>query len=121
MPTNEENEEFQFRIKRTKETGPEAIIVNKLIKKLTLLDWLCVIMHGSIYQIGFPDIYATHSKFGPRLIEVKDPKNISFTPGQRELFPKLAAFGSGVWVLTSDSDEEIALLFRPYNYWHYFF
>lgn len=114
-----DQDDLVFRLKRTKETGPESIIVNKLIKKLTLLDWLCVIMHGNIYQIGFPDIFATHSKYGIRLIEVKNPKAFSFTTGQRELFPKLVAFGAGVWVLTNDSDEEIAKLFKPSNYWHY--
>lgn len=107
------------KLKKTKRTGPEAKIVERIIKKLTLLGWYVIVIHGNIFTNGFPDLFACHSKYGIRLIEVKNPKNYSFTAAQLEKFPKLAANGAGVWVLTGDSDEEIEKLFRPHNWYLY--
>lgn len=100
-------------------TGPEAIIQSKIVTKLTLLGWYTIVTHGSIFQQGLPDLFACHSKFGQRWIEVKNPKAYCFTPAQLETFPKLCANGSGVWILVDDSDEEYKKLWKPPNWYWY--
>jgi hypothetical protein len=80
--------------------------------------WFCKITHGSIYQAGFPDVFATHKRHGHRWIEAKTPdrRGDVFTSAQLEVFPKLCANGSGVWVLTAATDGEYAKLFCPANW-----
>jgi len=77
--------------------------------------------HGNMYQAGFPDLFACHSSFGQRWIEVKLPemKGSRFTPAQLESFPKICAHGSGVWILTGDSEHEYDKLSKPANFWQY--
>lgn len=115
MPLPEPN----FNIRRTNRDGPEAEIVEKIYKKLTLMDWFVKVLFGSIYQSGMPDLFCCHKNYGIRLVEVKNPKNYSFTPAQLETFPKLMAHGVGVWILTSDSDSEIKKLFSEPNWWQF--
>ena len=100
-------------------TKPEQKIQESIIAKLTLLGWYVKSTHGNIYQFGFPDLYATHTRYGARWIECKNPLAYSFTPAQLDTFPKLVANGSGVWILISDSDDEIKKLFGPCNWYHY--
>lgn len=78
-------------------------------------------LHGNAYQSGFPDLWASHAKYGHRWIEVKlpDMKGSRYTPAQLEFFPKLCANGSGVWVLTGATEEEYKKLWAPSNYWVY--
>lgn len=102
-----------FRSKRQ----PEAIIQDHIVKKLKGLDWFVKETHGNMYQSGFPDIYAFHRMYGQRWIEVKNPEGFKFTPAQLEWFPRFSAVECGIWILTSDSDEEFKKLFRPAN-WH---
>lgn len=111
--------EPNFNIRRTNRDGPEAEIVEKIYKKLTLMDWLVKVMHGNVFQAGFPDLFCCNKNYGIRLVEVKNPDNYSFTPAQLELFPKLQSHGCGVWVLVSDSDSEIKKLFGPANWYWY--
>jgi hypothetical protein len=92
--------------------GPEAKIQAAIMAKLMRLGWWVVHLHASVYMVGMPDLFATHNKYGVRLIEVKDPSrrgNI-FTPAQLKNFPELVRNGSPIWVLTSDADSEIAKL-----------
>jgi hypothetical protein len=105
--------------------GPEWQIQQAIMKKLFSLGWHVEHLHASVYLTGLPDLFATRmcaNKVGiQRFIEVKDPKrrgNI-FTPAQLKKFPILCKNGSPVWVLTSDSDDEIAKLFKPYNWYVY--
>ena len=101
--------------------GPERIIQDAIIRKLTLLKWYVKETHGNIYQYGFPDLYCCNRKYGARWVEVKDPNrrgNI-FTPAQLETFPRFVAEGVGVWVLTSDADSEIAKLAKACNWYQY--
>ncbi len=97
--------------------GPEAIIQEAIVKKLRELEWLTFRTHGNEFQMGFPDLYCMHSKYGPRWVEVKNPKSYSFTSAQLETFPKFQSCGVGVWVLTAADDGEIMKLFKPAN-WH---
>src|SRR5438552_16572635 len=113
------NHEVQFKPRGNKRGGPESILQEAIIDKLKLLDWYVLSTHGNIYQMGFPDIYATHVSYGIRWIEVKNPVAYSFTPAQLIEFPKLSANGTGIWILISDSDEEIKKLFQPPNWVYY--
>ena len=70
-----------------------------------------------MFQQGFPDLYAYHSRFGTRWIEVKNPAKYAFTPAQMDTFPDFARHGVGVWVLIAATDTEYQKLFRPAN-WH---
>jgi len=98
---------------------PESIIQDQIINFLTLRGWYCMSTHGNMFQQGFPDIYATHNKYGARWLEVKVKDHYSFTPAQLECFPKLSANGSRIWILTAATEEEYKKLFGPEN-WQWF-
>lgn len=100
---------------RRKRDNPEKRIEDKIREKLTLRGWYVIKMHGNMFQAGVPDLYATHAKYGSRWIEVKTPKG-SFTPAQMDTFPKLAAHGTKIWVLTSSEDSQLDLLFKHHNW-----
>ncbi len=97
--------------------GPEYIIQQAIIRKLRGLEWFVKPTHGNMYQSGFPDLFCYHSSYGLRWVEVKNPKKYAFTTAQIQDFPKFSAVQCGIWVLTSDSEEEYKKLFRPAN-WH---
>lgn len=102
-------------------TGPEAIIQRSIVNRLRREEWFVLETHGNMYQFGFPDLFTTHTRYGHRWIEVKlpDMKGSRFTPAQIETFPKLVAFGSGVWILTGDSNLEFCKLHKPCNWMFY--
>lgn len=108
-----------FVAKNTRRNGPERKIQDRIKNRLTLLGWYVMETHGNMYQCGFPDLYAMHNKYGSRWIEVKNPGAYAFTPAQIECFPKMTAFGVGVWILVDDSDHEISKLMKPANWHHY--
>lgn len=97
--------------------GPEAAIQDAILKFLRHRGWLCLETHGNMYMHGFPDIYATHSRYRARFIEVKNPESYSFTPAQLEFFPKFEANGTGIWILGAATEAEYEKLFAPPN-WH---
>lgn len=101
--------------------GPEKIIQEHIERMLRAYGWYVLRTHGSMFQSGFPDDYATHSRYGARWIEVKTPHRTGevFTAAQLDVFPKLCASGSGVWVLTAATDSEYQKLFDRPN-WSYF-
>jgi len=111
----------KFKVKHTVANGPEAKIQKRIIQRLRYEEWFVKETHGNMYQSGFPDLFATHSLYGHRWIEVKNPERTSnlFTNAQLENFPKLCAHGSGVWVLTDDSDSEYQKLFKRFNWYVY--
>ena len=86
---------------------------------LTLKGWYVLETHGNMYQRGFPDLFATHTTMRQRWIEVKNPVKYSFTPAQLETFPKLCAYGSGVWILTAATEHEYAKLMQAFNWDQY--
>jgi hypothetical protein len=104
-----------------KKKGPEKIIQDAIKDFLKIKDWYVMQTHGNMYQSGFPDLFACHSRYGQRWIEVKLPemKGSKFTPAQLDCFPKLCAHGSGVWVLTAATEAEYAKLFKRPNWWTY--
>jgi len=78
-------------------------------------------IHGSLFQSGLPDLYATHSRYGPRWIEVKQPIDFSFTGAQLDRFPKLSANGTKIWILTAATESEYKKLFLPANWAFYLY
>jgi hypothetical protein len=74
-----------------------------------------------MYQSGFPDLYATHAKYGCRWIEVKLPgmKKSRFTKAQMTEFPKLVNNGTPIWILTGATEYEYRKLFQPCNWMEY--
>lgn len=78
-------------------------------------------MHGNAYQSGFPDLFTSHINHGIRLIEVKYKEQFSFTTAQQADFPAMKAAGVGIWILMSDSDEELAKLHKPANWWEIYY
>jgi len=101
--------------------GPEKLIQEAIERMFRAYGWYILRTHGSMYQSGFPDDYVTHSRYGARWVEVKDPTRTGeiFTPAQLDTFPKLCANGAGVWVLTMASDLEYQKVFDRPN-WIYF-
>jgi hypothetical protein len=96
-------------------TNPEAKILAAITKKLVLEGWIVMRTHGGLFQRGFPDLYTSHKRYGPRWVEVKLPGMIGskFTPAQIEFFPKMLENGTPIWILTSA--EDYGLLFLEPN------
>lgn len=101
--------------------GPEAKIQDDIVSMLLNYGWFVKSTHGSMFQSGFPDLYATHTRYGARWIEVKLPnmEGSKFTSAQLEDFPKLCANGAGVWVLTAATESEYKKLFSKFNWYLY--
>jgi len=101
---------------------PEAKVQKSIIEYLRNKEWLVMATHGNQYQHGFPDLFCTHTKYGPRWVEVKLPgmKGSKYTAAQLEYFPKLCANGSGVWVMTAPTVAQYTMLVtEPPNWWQY--
>jgi len=101
--------------------GPERKIQDAIMEYLRVRGWYVMQTHGNMYQSGFPDLYATHSTYGVRWIEVKNPEHYAFTPAQMDCFPKMCANGSRIWILTGATDMEYDKLFKPCNWYSYLF
>ena len=99
--------------------GPEALIQEKIIEFLRIRQWYVKHTHGNMYQSGFPDLFASHPRYGMRWIEVKNPEQYAFTPAQLENFPLMCAHGAHIWILVAPTEEEYAKLFKPYNWFFY--
>ena len=95
---------------------PEDKIQDAVLMLLRHKGWFVLETHGNMYQSGFPDLFACHSRYGQRWIEIKNPHAYSFTPAQLSTFPKLCANGSAVWILVSATEEEYEKLFKPCNW-----
>ena len=99
---------------------PEAKIQSEIIDGLRLNQWFVKVLHGNAYQTGMPDLFACKRSSGWRFIECKQPVKYMFTEGQCESFPKLAAAGVNIWVMTAWNPHEYNKLFLPCNWYHYF-
>jgi len=100
---------------------PEAEIQAAIVAMLRQKGWFVNETHGSLYQAGFPDIFASHKSYGMRWIEVKLPgmKGSKFTRAQLEMFPQMVASGAPIWILTGATREEYMKLFNPCNWYQY--
>lgn len=102
--------------KNFKRGSPEKKIEDALKALLRSKGWYVVKMHGSMYQAGIPDLYAIHPVFGPRWIELKNPKKFQFTPAQKIVFAELSKHGANIWILTAATEDEYKRLFNPPNW-----
>lgn len=85
-------------------SGPERAIQTRIVDALEADGWFVLETYGSLYQSGFPDVYACKKGEGQRWIEVKFAESYKFTGRQLEVFPRMMAEGVGIWVLTSEDD-----------------
>jgi hypothetical protein len=110
-----------FLPKHTRKDGPESKIQDSVICLLRIKGWYVKATTGNMYQSGFPDLFACHSRYGQRWIEIKLPemKGSHFTAAQLEDFPKLSANGSGVWIMCKATEDEYMKLFKPANWYVY--
>lgn len=101
--------------------GPEYFVRQAVTKMLEDRGWVVKIVHGSMYQEGFPDLYCTHAKYGPRWVEVKLPNmdGSRWTKAQLREFPRLSSNGTPIWVLVSGAESEYKKLFEPENWMEY--
>lgn len=79
--------------------------------------WFVMVMHGSIFQAGFPDLFCAHKRRGIKLVEVKRYKKGKLTKDQRRVFRKLADAGVGIWIMHGIDDYNV--LSGPPNWWKY--
>lgn len=103
----------------TAHNGPESKVQKAIIAYLRTREWMVKETHGNQFQKGFPDLFATHKQYRARWIEVKVAENFSFTTAQVREYPLFNANGSPIWILTGDTDEEYAKLFKPTNLHEY--
>ena len=95
-------------------------IQQALIAYLKIRGWHVERMIGNAFQMGVPDLFIAHPKWGQRWIDVKRPgKNYTFTKAQKLKWPVWEAFGVGIWILTAASQEEYDKLFAPPNWRDY--
>jgi hypothetical protein len=100
--------------------GPEAKIQSELIAFLEARGWFVKVTVGTAMSSGFPDLFCCHKNVGTRWIDVKNPKSWRLTPAQKDVWPKMTANGSGVWILTAATQFEYEKLFAPAN-WHLYY
>lgn len=92
--------------------GPERDLQDKVVEQLEKEGWFVLETHGSLYQHGFPDVYACKNG-RQRWIELKIDGAYKFTPGQLETFPRLMAEGVPVWISTDKTDVRKIIEERP--------
>jgi len=83
-----------------------------VIKRLLLNNWGYRIVHGSMYQVGFPDLYCYHKLFGARWVELKMPGN-KLRVSQVKFFSDLSRHNIGVWVCSDPNEIPKLLMNKP--------
>lgn len=101
---------------RHRKHGPEWHIQEDLRRFLKVRGWLVERMIGNAFQMGIPDLYLHHPRWGERWVDVKQPKNYTFTREQKLKWPLWDSFGAGIWILTAATQAEYDKLFRPPNW-----
>lgn len=107
-------------IKIRSKHGPEWRIQQDLISFLEIRKWVVEVTNGNIYQVGFPDLFLVHKKYGTRWVDVKNPERYTFTPAQKLKWPLWHEHGVGIWILTAATADEYDKLFAEPNwkaYW----
>ena len=97
----------------------ESQIQSELIEFLRARKWYVTRMISGSYENGIPDLYCFHKQWQHRWIEVKQPKNYSFTQRQKQKFPAWEKAGIGIWILNAATQEQYDLLFGPPNWRSY--
>ncbi len=97
--------------------GPEWFIQRDLIQFLKCREWHVERVIGNALQMGLPDLYVAHKRWGTRWIDCKrSDSKYSFTKAQKRKWPILDAFGVGIWILTAATQAEYDKLFKPANW-----
>lgn len=96
--------------------GPEWFIQQDLVAFLEARNWLVERLIGNAWQFGIPDLYAHHSRWGARWIDVKVSGRYSFTTAQKIKWPVWEKHGVGIWILTAATQEEYDKLFKAPNW-----
>jgi hypothetical protein len=94
----------------------ELQIQRELVKYLKGRGWHVERMLANAYQTEIRDLYAYHKKWSERWIEVKRPKDYSFTLAQRRKWPEWEKAGIPIWILTAATEDEYDKLFAPPNW-----
>lgn len=97
----------------------ELQIQHELVEFLEARGWHVERLLADAFQNGFPDLYCHHKKWGPRWVEVKRPKDYSFTRAQKRKWPEWERAGIAIWILTAATQEQYDLLFGPPNWRDY--
>jgi hypothetical protein len=93
----------------------EKDIVDELREFMHKEGWLTEKTHGSMYAVGWPDLYAMHPVHRTRWIEVKREKQGALEESQKKKFLEWAKHGVGVYILCGIKDY--SKLFGAPN-WH---
>ena len=105
---------------RIREThGPEWKIQRKFIRFLRARKWLVEVSNGNMFQVGWPDLYMSHKRFGQRWVDVKNPASYVFTKDQKIKWPEWEKYGVGIWIVIAPTEEEYDKLFKPPNWRKY--
>ena len=99
--------------------GPEWKIQQAFIEFLEIRKWIVEVTNGNIYQVGFPDLFLAHQKYGTRWVDCKNPKQYTFTPAQKIKWPLWHDYGVGIWIITAATNDEYDKLFGPPNWQSY--
>jgi hypothetical protein len=99
--------------------GPEYKIQKAIIDFLSARGWHVERIVGGAFQMGLPDLYVAHPKWGQRWVEVKNDGRYSFTRAQKIKWPVLEMYGVGIWILKGATQEEYDKLFAPPNWRDY--
>jgi hypothetical protein len=94
----------------------ESKIQNDIRSFLHARAWLTERMHGNAYQVGIPDLFCWHKKYGFRWLDIKRPVGHSLTKAQIQKWPQWESTELGVWIMTAASEEEYKKLFGPPNF-----
>jgi hypothetical protein len=100
---------------RTKH-GPEYHIQNDLVEYLRVRGWLVERLIGNAFQVGIPDLFLHHPKWGSRWVDVKVDGHYSFTKAQKIKWPLWETYNLGIWILTAATQAEYDKLFAPPNW-----
>lgn len=105
-----------MRVPRNYAQGPEAKIQADILDMLHARGWFAKHLHGNMYQVGMPDIYACRKPSLQRFIEVKNPARWKFEQSQLICFKELHDQGVGVWIMFGATDAEYKKLFGKPNF-----
>lgn len=111
---------------------PEYIkIVKPWVEFITWKGWKVHKTHGSMYQVGFPDLRGLHKEYSPKWMECKlmeeGSHSVSFTRAQKIVFPEWLTHGDSIWIIAHHDlrgnrkalEEQYNLLFKPCNCWNF--
>lgn len=96
--------------------GEEFYIQKDLIEFLRVRGWFVERLIGNAFQVGVPDLFLYHKKWGMRWVDVKRPGKYSFTKAQKIKWPAWEEAGIGIWIITEASEEGTDCLYGPPNW-----